>query len=168
MHEPLLAQAALAANPRIYGLPLRDYSLGHELFLIRENSAFLFGGEPQPKDIFEAVWICSSTWTDLLRCKSSFFYIPQLCLLKRAAQKINRIPGGFEKAVATFKAYREQGCSEFPMSDTIRPDRQKSTSRDPGTPFILRLQQFLMLNFRLTEAQAWDYPVGLAKMRWAA
>lgn len=32
---------------------------------------------------------------------------------------------------------------------------------------MLSLQQWLMLTLRLTEAEAWDYPVGLAKMRWA-
>jgi len=33
---------------------------------------------------------------------------------------------------------------------------------------LIRVHQFLVLNFRLTESQAWDYPFGLAKMHNAA
>jgi hypothetical protein len=161
MHEAALSRAALPAATRIAGIELRPYSLGHELFLIRENSPFIFGGTVQPGDIFEAILICSATFDGLKRARESFLYLPILWLLKRRVSKCN-----LELAEKSLQEYRESGCLELPISDNIRPER--INNRDPGTPFILRLHQFLVLKFRLTESEAWDYPVGLAKMRWAA
>jgi hypothetical protein len=169
MHEPLLANAALAADTRLCGFYLKPYSLGHELFLIRENSPFLFGGPIGPADIFRALIICTGEWKGLRHAQDSYLYLPKLWLIKRAVQKANlEVPENLNRAIEAFAKHRQDGCSEFPISDTLRPERQNSTGRDPGTPFILTLQQFLMLKFRLTEEEAWNYPVGLAKMRWQA
>lgn len=168
MHEPQLALAALPANPRIYGVELRDYSLGHELWLTRENSPFLSGATVMPQDVFEAVWICSSTWQELKDARRSFLYLPKLWLLKRNAKKCNRDLKYHPVAVQAFKDYRESGCLELPLSDNVRPERERSRGRECGTPFILRLHQFLCLTYRLSDVEAWDHPVGLAKMRWAA
>jgi hypothetical protein len=79
--------------------------------------------------------------------------------------RIKRMDAAAE--LARFLSYRNSGLLEFSHSEIIDPD--KTESRMPGTPFILRLQQWLMGEpCRLTESQAWDYPVGLAKMRWQA
>jgi hypothetical protein len=85
----------------------------------------------------------------------------KLWLWGRRTRKMS-IAGELEK----FLAYRADGLLEFPISQVARSDR--GNARLPGTPFILRLQQWLMSHFDLSEAAAWDYPVGLAKMRWAA
>jgi hypothetical protein len=165
MHEPLAALAALPAQTRVAGCALRDYSLGHELFLIREQSPFIFGTVEDIDEghIYEAILICTSTFNGLKFARSSYLYTPILSLLRRRVAKHLKIECK-EAAIQKFSDYRKNGCLELPFSDTIKPG--KETARDPGAPFILRLQQFLMLKFRLSEAEAWDYPVGLAKMRW--
>jgi hypothetical protein len=165
MHEPLLALAALPAPARVCGIPLRHYSLGHELFLIREHSAFFFGGHVLPGDLLQAIWICASDYEGCQRSQDSWLYLPKLWLLRRAVERSVKRKI-FDREVAAFREYRESGCLEFPLSDVVRPGAP--TPRSPGTPFILRLQQFLMVTLRMGEAEAWDYPVGMAKMRWAA
>ena len=185
MHEPALARAALPAPVVCLGMLLRPYSLGHELWLIRESNAALRGsidGLPA------AVLICSQDWDELRRMRSDHFLGLKLwiweCRMKRkegdflrglsrifANKKSALIRGNsrkalLEKELATFLAYRAEGLLELPISQVARSDR--AMPRLPGCPFILRLQQWLMTHFHLTESAAWDYPVGLAKMRWAA
>jgi len=65
-----------------------------------------------------------------------------------------------------FSTYRANGSLEFPLSDRVDPRREPGPS--PGTPFLLQLQQFLMLRFQMKEHEAWDYKYGLAKMHWTA
>jgi hypothetical protein len=166
MHESLLAQAALAANPRIYGVELRDYSLGHELYLIREGSPFISpaGSTVLPEDVFKAVWVCSSSWSELRNGQRSYSHPLKLWLLARNAKKDNKDTANHARNVRVFQEYRESGGLFLPMSDNRRPGRQEC--REPGAPYILRLQQFLMTKLRLSEAEAWDYQFGLAVMRW--
>lgn len=38
MHEPLLSRAAAPTKTVVLGLLMRPYSLGHELFLLREDN----------------------------------------------------------------------------------------------------------------------------------
>ena len=184
MHEPALSRAALPAPVVCLGMLLRPYSLGHELWLIRESNAALRGsidGLPA------AVLICSQTWDELRRMRSDHFLGFKLWIwrrrMKRLEKSFTRIVANkrelksakisvnsreelLGKELATFLAYRAEGLLELPISQVARSDR--AMPRLPGCPFILRLQQWLMTHFHLTESAAWDYPVGLAKMRWAA
>jgi len=159
MHESALARAALPAPTVCLGMPLRPYSLGHELWLIRESNSVLRGSLD---GLSTAVLICSQSWDKLgERRRFDPFLSLRFWLWNRA---IRRMDG--DQELKTFLAYRAGGLLEFPISEVARADR--GTSRLPGCPFILRLQQWLMTHFRLSESAAWDYPVGLAKMRWAA
>jgi hypothetical protein len=136
---------------------LRPYSLGHELWLIRENNSVLRGtffGLPA------AVLICCQTWTQLQKMRSDHLLALKLWIWKRRTQKL-----AIEIELAKFLAYRSEGILEFPISETVKPGG-RTRGRLAGAPFILRLQTWLMLTYRLSEAEAWDYPVGLAKMRW--
>jgi hypothetical protein len=161
MHESALARAALPAPTRCLGRELLPYSLGHELWLIRENNPVLRGGlEGLPG----AVFICSRTWTELLEVRSHRWLALDMALWR---WRIRARLSTFDAQLSIFLAYRNEGLLEFPISTIVRPDRGPS-QRLPGTPFILRLQQWLMETLGKSEAQAWDYPVGLAKMRWAA
>jgi len=167
MHEPALSRAALPAPVVCLGMLLRPYSLGHELWLIRESNAALRGsidGLPA------AVLICSQTWGELRRMRSDHFLGPKLSIWKWRArlQLWNnwRLHFDMPRELATFLAYRAEGLLELPISQVSRSDR--AMPRLPGCPFILRLQQWLMTHFHLSEDEAWDYKVGLAKMRWAA
>lgn len=162
MHESALALAALPAATLIQRTPLLPYSLGHELFLIREGNAFLCGGTPTRKDLLQAVWICSNTWTENTASKDSWLDYFKAKLIARRFKKCD-----LAYCIQQFWDYLKSGSLHFPLSDIPRLDRP-SAGRIPGAPFILQLHDFIMRRIGLTEALAWDYPVGLAKMRWAA
>jgi hypothetical protein len=163
MHEPLLARAALPAPTIVLGLTLRPYSIGHELYLQREVS-----NQPGKAEegLIRAALICCQTWNECRAMGSDFFILLKLAIWRRR-RKIRASKFDFEKELATFARYRLEGSLAFPPSDVLRPDRG-APPRLPGSPFLLRLQQFLMLEFHLSEARAWDYPLGLAQMRYAA
>lgn len=160
MHEPLLARAALPAPVRILGLVLRPYSVGHELFLIRETSEH---AAPGIGELCRAVWICAHTWDE-----NRLAYTDPLARFKLWVWR-KRLPkyACFPEALSAFVRYRINGSLEFPPSEVLRTDRPGSDHLI-GSPFLLRLQQFLMLELGFSESQAWDYPYGLAKCRWAA
>jgi hypothetical protein len=163
MHEPLLASAALPQPKIIFGLlAKRYYSLGHELFLIRENNPLVTGGEVKREHIQRAAWICASTWTELFSEHDSFG-----SHFKRWIWRMRTKRSSQEVATAEFHSYRDAGLLQFPHSEIPRPvDRHTQTTRAPGSPFLLRLHSFVMTHLRLSEAEAWDYGAGLAKMRW--
>lgn len=158
MHEAALAQAALPAPVRCLGKQLLPYSLGHELWLARENCSVLRGSiEGLPT----AVLICSSRWSELSVLHSQRWLGLDMRLWKLRTRRMD-VAAELKK----FIQYRNDGLLEFPVSEII--DTERTASRMPGAPFILRLQQWLMNDpCRLSEADAWDYPAGLAKMRWA-
>lgn len=164
MHEPLLALAALPAPTVVLGMLLRPYSLGHELFLIREGSPFAPGATQKPElgDLYRAVLICCQTWQETREMPFEPLATLKLWLWKK------RMGSGvdFDAERAAFLSYQAQGSLEFPLSDVARPGRG-SAPRIAGSPFLLRLHGFVMENLRKSEAEAWDYPLGLAKMRWA-
>ncbi len=167
MHDAVLSQAALPAPVFCYGRPLRPYSLGHELWLVREQNAILRAADKPPysidvlRSLPGAVLICSRTWEELRTMRAERWLGLDLWLWRKRTRKLD-VAHETEK----FVAYRAAGLLEFPLSTIVRPDRGP-TPRLPGGPFILRLQQWLMRELRFSEAAAWDYPVGLAKMRWA-
>jgi hypothetical protein len=159
MHEPLFAQAALPAETTICGVPLRPYSLGHELYLIREKSPLLFGGEALPPDLFQAIWICGSTWNEMQR--PGYLDWLKLWIIDRRVRKC----GDCAEEIEAFLQYRANGCLEFPLSEIAKPSSGPSP-RQAGAPFIGRLHHFLVTQYRLSIAEAWDFRCGEAKMRW--
>lgn len=164
MHAAALARAALPAPTVILGMLMRPYSLGHELYLIREGSPLV--GDSIFADVNfghlrTAVFICCQTWDENRRAPFDMLIKFKLWLWERRIKKAV-LPIEIEK----FRAYRREGSQEFPPSDIVRPDREQG--RLPGAPFLLRLQQWLMLRLGLSESAAWDYPYGLAQMRFAA
>jgi hypothetical protein len=162
MHEAALALAALPAPTVVFGMLLRPYSLGHELFLIREQNPIALGTcKVEREHLALAVLICCQSYEEAKRTAFDPLIRLKLWLWKRRTRHCD-----FKTELAAFREYQKQGSLEFPVSDVVRPDR-KPSSRAPGTPFILRLHQWLIEHLRLTEVQAWDYPLGLAKMRWA-
>lgn len=162
MHEPLLALAALPAPTVIQRTPLRPYSLGHELCLTREVNAFVCGGTPTRKDLIQGVWICANTWEENRNAANEFLSPLKAWIIARRFKSCD-----LAACLKAFNEYLEVGSLHFPISEIPRHDR-KSGGRHPGAPFILRLHSFVMERLRKSEADAWDYPVGLAKMRWAA
>lgn len=160
MHEPLLAQAALPAPEIVLGMLLRPYSIGHELFLIRERSPLLTSAAASRSALSRAVLICSTSWEEGRHIPFERFLGLKFWIWRR---RTRNLPLNGE--IVAFRRYRRAGSLEFPLADTIRPSG--TPPRPPGAPFLLRLQQWLMITLNLSESQAWDYPLGLAKMRWA-
>lgn len=161
MHEPLLAEAALPAPTVVLGLLMRPYSLGHELFLLREENPLVT--EPTKANaghLLQAVWVCASTWDEAKRTPYDWLAGLKLKLLAWRNRGAN-----IETQTLLWLAYRYKGTAEFPLSEIASPDKQ--SGRLPGAPFLLRLHMFAMEHLRLSESAAWDYPYGLAKMRWA-
>jgi hypothetical protein len=152
---------------------LRPYSLGHELWLVREHNSVLRGSSD---GLPAAVLICCQTWTELKRMRSDpllrfklWLWHRRVALLTKTFCPPNTPNTGnsfFKTELAKFIDYRNEGLLEFRLSEIPKAD-SGSPARLPGTPFVLRLQQWLMHHFQLKEAAAWDYPAGLAKMRWA-
>jgi hypothetical protein len=169
MHEAALAIAALPAPTFLLGLRLRPYSLGHDLLLIREESNQR--SDQGPRDsvhttfdaLIKAALICSQSWEEYRRMNSDPFLQFKLWLWKKRLDRMRLDPLAELKR---FTEYREQGSLEFPISDILKPGQK--TGRLAGAPFLLRLNQFLQIHLRKSEAEAWDYPLGLAKMRMEA
>lgn len=162
MHEAALAQAAVPAPAVVLEMLLRPLSLGHVLLLsdLRLDAS----GEALPT----AVLICCQTWQENLSTRQDRFINFKLWLWRRRIARAARtIPNYYTNELSKLQRYIEAGSLEFPASDVFKPDRGPAP-RLPGTPFVLRLQQWLITHLRLSETEAWDYPFGLSKMRWAA
>lgn len=157
MHEAAFARAALPATTQVLGMVLRPYSIGHDLFIQREALE-----SPTNANLIQSVLICCHGWTEARRLSGDWLLGLKLRIWGRRLRKVDW-PREREK----FEQYRIEGCLEFRLSEIIRPGRAPR-SRPPGAPFLLRLHQFLVTRLHKTEAEAWDYPLGLAKMQWAA
>lgn len=160
MHERLLSEAARPDPKVVLGMLLRPYSLGHELWLAKFGNPLSDSDKATPTQLSEAVLVCSHTWRQMDRLPWDPIINLKLWIWKRRSRHLD-----FKSELAKFTSYRTKGSLEFQLSEITDPSR--GSSRLPGTPFLLRLQQWLMLTFRLSEAESWDYPYGLAKMRWA-
>jgi hypothetical protein len=161
MHDVALALATLPAPTRIFGLPMRPYSLGHELQLIRESNSLLSGGSANvPRIEFaQAVLICSQTFEECRRINFDW-----LAGIKIAAWRWRMRNVDHDPHVQAFINYRRDGSRFLPQGrQTIAGSGSVKVA---GAPFLLRLYQFLRIKFN--EPNPWDYPLGLATMQFAA
>lgn len=161
MHTAAFSLAALPPPTVILGLLMRPYSLGHELYLIREGNSFATNS-PSFVDLPAAALICCQSWEENHRMPGDLLIGMKLALWKWRIRKMN-----LAQQALMFRQYQEAGSYEFPVSTIPKPDNKERKTRLVGSPFILRLHQWLMLTFRMSEAEAWNYPYGLAKCRWA-
>ena len=169
MHESLLASAALPQPSVVFGMLLRPYSLGHELFLHRENNPIILGDglaflKTSRVDLVQAVFICSQTFEECR--KSSLAFRPwsdfKLWIWRMRTRKLNTAT-----EILKFMNYREWGSLSFPLVETAESSNRSST-HEPGSPFLIRLHQFLTLKKGLSDAEAWDYPYGFAMQQFIA
>ncbi len=165
MHETLFAQAALPAPARVLGLTLRPYSLGHELWLIREQNVFAVHHREKVSQLQilrhlpAAVLICSQTFDELQAVNTDLLFGLKAWIWRRRVKRMD-----VKGEVRGFMRYLQEGCLDFP-GETPTKTRQ---SRESGAPYLLRLHDFLMRHLGKSETEAWDYPLGLAQMRYAA
>ena len=160
MHESLLYRAAAPVPSVVMGLLLRPYSIGHDLRLTGLGNPLHNSDSATPRQLSEAVLICSQGWRETERMPWDFMLRFKLALWRRRCRGMDA-----KAELEKFIRYRNEGSLEFPPSEIQDPSRSGST-KVAGSPFALRLHHFLMFHLRLTEAEAWDYPLGLAKCRW--
>jgi hypothetical protein len=179
MHEAVLAQAALPTPARILGLRLRDYSLGHELFLIRENNPLAQKTTTdghrltQIGALKQAVLICSCSFEEARGMHRDPLMRVKLWLWNRAIRKWERM--GSRRGMASevvwgaelerFRNYQRSRDLELPVSNMPDADGGKP-GRPYGAPFLLRVQQFLVMKLGLSDAEAWNYPYALGVLQW--
>lgn len=166
MHEAVLASAALPPPAVVLGLLLQPYSIGHELFLIREGNPLAFALRPighlatRPQ-LAQAALICCQGWSanrDQWRDRLSGL---KLRLWRWRTRKLD-----LESEVDAFVKYQSGGCLELPLSPTITDTKNETPSRLSGSPFLLRVHQFLTTKLGLSQPEAWDYPYGLGVIQW--
>ena len=161
MHEPLLRRAANPAPYRILGLVLKPYSIGHALLLEEESHTNL----PMPVALAAAVWICANSWAENRRMRLSLWSNIKLDIW---SWRCRRGRFDFKAEHEAFRRYVRDGSLHFPISEiTIVGGELGGDPRPSGAPFLLSLQQFIMMKAGKSEEEAWDYPFGLAKMRMA-
>lgn len=163
MHEAAFSQAALPAPARVLGLSLRPFSLGHELWLTREQNPFALSASPAGMGALlialpEAVLLCSQRFAEIAAMNHDRWLGLKLWLWRRRLQRLNL---GTE--LAAFLEYRTRGSLGFPDE----PPESNERGRQLGAPLLLTLHAFAM-SLGNSESAAWDYPYGLAQMRYAA
>lgn len=163
MHDAAYSQAALPAPARVLGLNLRPYSLGHELWLIREqNPLAVQSGETVASKLVAAlpaaVLFCSQTFEQISAMNRDRFISLKLWLWNL---RLRRHDGLSE--LASFLEYRTRGSLAFPDE----PADGRQSSRPLGAPFLLSLYNYLRAAGD-TDSGAWNHPYGLAQMRYAA
>ena len=165
MHEAAFARAALPAPCQVLGMTLKAFSIGHELRLGKSEGRNPKTETRNPKEaerlaLIGAVLICCESWAEAQR--GDWLAGLKMWIWGKRLRGID-----WQIEAWKFAAYREEGALEFPLSSIPRPS-SGPLPRPPGSPFLLRLQQFLVVRLGLSQVEAWDYPLGLAKMQWAS
>lgn len=172
MHEAALYRAAQPEPTVVLGMLLRPLSLGHLLAISGQGlERAASSGRITPVQLTALVLICCQSWEEskavysdrLLSLKMWLWKRRVLGYAKRYAKA--KVPY-FLTETGKFMAYLTAGALDFPETEFKSSDRSEP-GRPWGTPIVLIYQQWLMTHFGMKESQAWDYPLGLCKMRWA-
>lgn len=133
------------------------YSLGHELILLQQRNPLMYSGfeslhpEFQKVAIKRAVSVCARNW--IQNQKSDPFFN----LWSWRVRNYN-----FALSIADWNNYRAAG-SASPPTESVE---YENGSRSLGAPLSAAMIQFLIQNMGLTEARAYDYPIGLCKFHY--
>lgn len=174
MHEAALARAAAPAQAVVLGMLLRPLSLGHVLYFHREEiHKEISSGKLSANHLSTAVLICCQSWDQLKSMRSDWLLSLKLWIWKRRtaraefkhSKSVGAVGSYFRSEAEKFLSYVAEGSIDLPLSDTPRADVAKG--RPMGSPFILSVHSWIVEHLRLTESQAWDYPYGLGRMRFA-
>lgn len=149
-------KAARPEPPRIIGLQLRPYSLGHHVALHAYDSSFVKGSPDLFSDMILGVFICSQSWADWEAWRQSWKLPVFLKLWGKLAGKFD-----VKKEAERFTTYVHEGsfCPE-----AVTPTK----GRELGAPWEARIQLFLLRELRLKFAGAMDFPLALAWQLYCA
>lgn len=167
MHDAAFSKAALPATARVLGLTLKPYSIGHELWLLREGNPLALNADGGSYEDFlkalpQAVVCCSQSHGE--NCRGDWLLALKFFIWFFRIRKSN-----FAVELAAFAQYRTLGTRFFPNEP---PDASETKGRPLGQPLLLGLHQLVLSlgesEWRQYGNSAWDYPYGLAQMRYAA
>lgn len=168
MHEAAFAQAALPAPARVLGLTLRPFSLGHELWLIREQNTLALNADPASLGklmtaLPQAVLCCAQTHLENSG-RWDLLALPKFLIWSWEIRKFN-----LAQELIKFRDYRKSGSTAFPDEPA---DSTEGKRRSLGQPLLLAFHHYI-INLGSAEwsqygKSPWDYPYGLAQMRYSA
>lgn len=137
-------------------LPLRPFSIGHYLLLARARSPFVYGDRaPTFSDLMEAVFICAGTFEEGRRLHEDPLARLKIWIWGKRIRKADIVR-------------EEIKFHEYLTNSMIEPDLRPGSGRTPGSPWLLRLKQFLVQTMRLSESEAWNYPYAAAVWEYCA
>jgi len=178
MHEILFAESANPPVAQCLGLPLRPYSTGHELALLRTQNPLLTlswaGFDELPSDkqriaLVRAADICSMTWAE-----SQFVPVTFLDRWKyaRVCRKWRNCIARavFPLEIAEFRNYLQSGRQLFPtLSSSVPEDAEAyeiankgeklEGGRALGSPLLAQLIPFATGRLNMTHEQVMDAPL---------
>lgn len=187
MHEFQFSDSILPARPGVLNLALRDYTLGHELLLLRNRNAFILLSEStfnqldpdaQQRELRRAVLICCDDWSYHQRLGQSSFMGWRLRWHNFNVRLLQRRVSGADipLAIADFRNYLAEAHETLPApderADEICADANGYDSikslrgRSFGAPHHARLLNFVTAG-RLWEQYGfttpYDFPLRLAQ-----
>ena len=155
MHDAAFSEAVLPRPRRILKLPLRPYSIGHEILLLRHGNPLLLPFEQftalhrsaQIDAVTLAALVCSKSWKENQGRDWTV----------RIWQRLIRNED-FALAIADFRTYRAEGttCPPFPEIDT-----SDKPGRPMGAPILSGLITFVS-SHGIWDGPTMDCPFGFA------
>lgn len=169
--EPFaFADAVLPAQARVLRLPLRPYSIGHELILLRQRNplviftpdSFSAASIPEQCDaLIKAALICSRSWSEQNQ-KQRWMRVWNFLLSRKELSTAQSLAVEIQK----FREYRKAGTT-FPAAPN--PDwafvsnGHADRGRMLGGDVLVQCTNFLQSKCKaLNYATVWDIPMGVA------
>jgi hypothetical protein len=140
-------------QPKIIGVRMKPYALGHSVLLTEIDSAFVAGRFPTFEELIAAAFICAHSWEEnqtLLRSR-----------LKRwATLKVwGTLAGKFDIPSATISMLQHIRSGDV-YPDTEPPEHPENV-RELSSPAIARTYLFLRAS-GFSESEAWNMPCNVA------
>ena len=147
--------AALPEPPKILGLQMRPYSLGHQIILSRHGCEIL-NGTVLYSDFIFSVLVCSHTWEDWGKNKDSWllpFFLKFWGWKNRKAD--------LKEESRKFLQYLDDG--------RFHPDiNRKEGGKELQIPCEARLKVLMMKELGLNESEVLNRPLSLCHWEWCA
>lgn len=135
------------------------YSVGHDLLLLNKRNPFVLLNDAGFNQL-PIVEQCAAVIQGALICCQNWEHNQTAHKWLGLWRWKNRNPD-YPQAIANFRAYRNAGCASVPTESV-----EGNQSRSLGSPFHAALIQFLIQKMGATESQAFDYPMGMAKVHY--
>ena len=163
MHEKIFSEAFNPVPCRVLGLKLRNYSIGHELALIKQGNPIITYAESSFNELSQAAQNLSLASAVEICC----YRVPVLKII----WAIRQIGCNFKEEIKKFRVYRDSGSLDLP---TTRQSRVSGLSFHYfGSPELARLINYvseyhaIMINVHFNGSPL-NFPLGVARMLYAS